>query len=289
MDRLPPELQQLLLAHVVAQPGCGPPRRLFERGFSGLYLANAQLAEDFDVAAVCHSWREMVWANRLAFVTKEGSVSMLRIQQSTRALIRIGPGAVLRHAPLLQPLLQHPSCLVRHSALIALSALGDEWVAAHALPAFLARMKDADDDVSFTALCALSKLPIEVLAPHGRSFRACLKHASPAARCGALHILGRIGAVSSSLKSVSARLQDDEPQVRHAAAAALATLAPAQVPAHVTAALRARLQEPEEAAHVRSRVLETMSAHEQSAQTMGLDVCPGLNSCNDGLGGMRLS
>ena len=180
--------------------------------------------------------------------------------------------------------------LLRHSALVALSALGTEWVAQHT-ESFLGLMMDPDEDVSFVALCALTKLPHDELAPHARRFRACLRHPSCAARCGALRALSGIGAaaVAESIKSVCARLSKDvDVPVRREAAVALAVLPPSNVPTRVITALHDRLNDPQEDPRVRTCVVETLAKLRQSAQHTGVGVFPGLSRCTDGLGGLSL-
>eukprot|EP00316_Scyphosphaera_apsteinii_P005484 CAMPEP_0119342812 /NCGR_PEP_ID=MMETSP1333-20130426/105472_1 /TAXON_ID=418940 /ORGANISM="Scyphosphaera apsteinii, Strain RCC1455" /LENGTH=267 /DNA_ID=CAMNT_0007355103 /DNA_START=35 /DNA_END=838 /DNA_ORIENTATION=- len=230
------------------------------------------------VAGVCHLWHNIMWTLRLS-----GSDSDICIQ-AIRALIRLGPATILLQAPLLLERLEHRGVMVRHSAVVALSALGTQWVSEHITP-FLGLMEDPDEDISFIALCALTKLPCEELVQHAARFRACLKHPSPAARCGALQALSGIGpaAVAKHSKPIIAKLGDPDPQVRRSAAVALAVLPRADVPARATTALRKRLESDDEDPRVRTSVLETLAKHEQSAQDIRVDVTPGLQQLNLGV------
>lgn len=261
MDRLPPELQHLIV-------------------WQHLTVWHAPST----VTEVCRTWRAMAWAARLDARSHADACS-----RAVRALIRLGPAAIQQHCSHLLLLLEHSSVLVRHTVIIALSALGSGFVAEH-IGAFVALMRDQDEDVSFGALCALTKLPHEQLEPYARQFRACLKHPSAAARSGALQALGSIGkeAVARLSKPICARLRDPDAQVRSSAAVVLAVIPAAEVPASVTSALRQVLDRGDEDPRVRSSVLETLAKHEQSAQVMHVNVLPGLGRCNDGLGGLSL-
>jgi len=149
-------------------------------------------------------------------------------------------------------------------------------------------MEEPDEDVSFIALCALTKLPSDKLVHHAARFRACLKHSSPVARCGALHALSSLGpaVVAKHIKSILAKLEDPEPQVRRSAASALAALPPGDLLTRATTALRRRLANDEEDPLVRTCVLETLAKHEQSAHQMRVDVTPSLQRLTLGTEGL---